>query len=151
MGWWGTDIMEGDTPLDLLGEFEDIVFGNLSEDEIDRLTDDQVLEMYKQQYPKLVWVIRQQKMDSTLWWANEEELLIATQVLGEFIVTNGFFMNEQDKDWFIQAGLDDPWAKENSERKTKMDAYVERIRSYVVGTPIDTTSRGLFESMSEIT
>lgn len=138
MGWWSTDIMGGDTPLD----FKDEIFGICKVDEFpevgkrNELTSDDMSS-------NLGDII------SMIEGARFGETYIGYQVLSVLMLQSGTAIPESLFPTLEDSCFMDEWAKESDERKESVDGLLAALRAYDNQTPIIVRSRGLFEVMAE--
>ena len=141
MGWWSTDIMGGDTPLD----WEDEFYGIASVDKFEGA------EKGKCNYiPKDILEKRQfgyaDLLDASI---NYMEPDIGYQVLAVMMMRAGASIDPVVKGKMVAAALGDQWAKEDSEREETIQGLVKALSQYDDKTPILIKSRGLFQVMAE--
>lgn len=139
MGWWSTNIMGGDTPLD----FEDEFFGickvekfpepgkmnELSKEDFANHLDKMLESIHKSQY--------------------EDTVNIGYQVLAVLMLKAGAFISADLQDFMMQACENDEWAQESDERKIETNGLFFALLSYDNEHPIVIKSKGLFEVMAE--
>lgn len=126
--------MGGDTPLDYEGEICDIA-GACTYEPGKELTKEKL-------EPVLPQVV--ERLESNKWGSEE----IGWQVLGVLAMQHGVELSDEIKSQIVDACLEDEWAQDDEERKSKVMALKEAIERYD-GTPIQITSKGLFEVMYE--
>lgn len=132
MGWWSTEIMGGDSPLDIEHEIKDLS-SNL---ENEKLT---------------IWLNENHEMLLEHFiktgWEGYEELVY--QVIGWLIVTNGGEFDETLKEKVLFYTINDSWAKEGEvERQINIDNFVNAINTYQ-GKPLVLKQTGLFEIINK--
>lgn len=137
MGWWSTDIMGGDTPLDFEDQFYDICKvnkypekgkrNNLSKEDLEN---------------NLTEIVN--FLDENRWGENH----IGGQVLAVLMMRAGASISDNLKAAMIEACEEDQWAKEDYERHETINGLISALNAYD-GTPIEIRSRGLFEVMEE--
>lgn len=137
MGWWSTDIMGGDTPLD----FEDEFFGicnvekfpegggmaSLTKEDITNHLDEIIASISKEKYDQG----------------------IGYQVLAVIMLKAGAPISSELKFEMVKACQDDEWAQEVEERQVSVLGLINALEAYDNKTPIKIKSRGLFEVMAE--
>lgn len=136
MGWWSTDIMGGDTPLDYKDAFYDIcgvdefpetgVRINLTREDIETHLNEMV-----------------EFLDKNKWGDSD----IGYQVLGVLLLRAGATINGDLRDFIMQACENDEWAAEDDRRLAATTNLFNAIRDYENGIPVRITSKGLFEVM----
>lgn len=137
MGWWSSDIMGGDTPLD----FEGLIYELLGVEMFteDPVNDDKIMltkEQLEKGQQKCLYRILRHKFD----------VEIGLQVLGYMMINVGAKMTEETK-INVLAGIDaDDWKEK--ERIDKMKAFRTIVENYDGSAPIEITSEGLFEAIS---
>lgn len=147
MGWWGTNVMEGDPPMDAECDILDFL-GDIHAERTDgeKIDDDgqaQLVQLLKEEGVASDVLARLKGMDG-----DEDDLRIAIQVLGEILICNGFPMPDDLRAAAIQAAKDDDWASEDDERRESMEAYAKRVADYN-GVAVEPVSRGLFDVIDE--
>jgi len=137
MGWWSTDILGGDTPLDWEDEFYGIAgvdkFDNAPKGRINYIPKD-ILEQKQFEYAE--------RLDSSEKWAEPE---IGYQVLAVMMMRAGASLDPEIKGKMVTAALGDEWAQEDSEREENIQGLVQALSQYDGKTPILIKSKGLFE------
>jgi hypothetical protein len=150
MGWWDTGIMGGDSPLDALVEYEEALEfrrednGDAGLYPLTQLANNDILrervrKMVNARFAYLL--IAHDKMVKE--WGCDED--VVTQVLATLIMACGAHLPAEFKKAAIAAGENDDWAKEDAERRAKMSSYLEAIRAYETGKPVQLKDHGLFE------
>ena len=141
MGWWSTDILGGDTPLDWEDEFYGISkvdkFDGAKKGKVNYIPKD-VLEQRQFEFSDL--------LDASI---NYMEPDIGYQVLAVMMMRAGASIDPVVKGKMVAAALGDQWAKEDSEREETIHGLVKALGQYDGQTPILIKSRGLFEVMAE--
>lgn len=141
MGWWSTDILGGDTPLDWEDEFYGIAgvdkFKDAPKGRINYIPKD-VLEQRQFEFSDL--------LDASI---NYMEPGIGYQVLAVMMMRAGASIDPVVKGKMVAAALGDQWAKEDSEREETIHGLVKALGQYDGKTPILIKSRGLFQVMEE--
>jgi hypothetical protein len=136
MGWWSTDIMGGDTPLDYKDAFFDICEVNEFPE------DDSRVELTKEDL--------EQNLTQILQFLNENkwgESSIGFQVLAVLMMKAGAKIDMPVKVRMLEAISTDEWAQEDEEREVAIKGLYEALSVYDGKTPIYIKSRGLFEVM----
>lgn len=141
MGWWSTDILGGDTPLDWEDEFYGIAgvdkFKDAPKGRINYIPKE-VLEKKQFEYSDL--------LDSADKWSESD---IGYQVLAVMMMRAGASIDIEVKGKMVAAALGDEWAREDSEREETMQGLLSALSQYDGQTPILIKSKGLFEVMAE--
>lgn len=144
MGWWATDILGGDTPLDYVCAIEDILG---------------VEDLYP--YSRLAG--RAGDLRARLDGGGLEQIFtslisrvgdgwdrsVATQVTAGLVMAVGAQLPEPYKAAAVVAGQRDEWAAEDSERKASIDAYLAALAEYAPPAPTVLTTTGLFEKIAQ--
>lgn len=134
MGWWSTDILGGDTPLDIICSIENSLPETVeidvnSEEEVDKirkhLTDNK----------KIVF-------ETVNKWEDEDGINL--QVLAFILIRYGVPITKEERQLFIDACKSDTWAETNSNRQAHINNLIETINNYK-DEPIMLTTTGLFE------
>lgn len=122
MGWWSATILGGDTPLDILGEFADILGvdneGGLS-------------ELYEYSFTKRN-LSKKANLDKLMVAAKEhDETSIAHQVLGVILMSTGSHIPTKLRIEIIQQAKQDEWYLENDdERVYFINDLINKITNY---------------------
>ena len=138
MGWWSTDIMGGDTPLD----FEDAIYDICKIEKFPesggmaKLTK----EDFKENLNEIV-----DFLDADKWGESN----IGYQVLAVLMLKAGAFISGDLQDFMMQACENDEWAQESEERAVATQGLFNALSQYDNETPIIIKSRGLFEVIAE--
>lgn len=118
MGWWSTNIMGGDTPLD----FEDEFFGICK------------VEMFpepgkRNELSKEDFV---NHLDEMLAYIHKDKSAynIGYQVLAVSMLKAGAFISADLQDFMMQACENDEWAQESDERKIATNGLFKALASY---------------------
>jgi len=135
MGWWSTDIMGGDTPLDFEDEIFDICKVEKFPDEGGRN------ELSKEDI--------EQNLGEILAMLEKSNDYIGYQVLSVLMMKTGARIPESLFSLLEDSCHLDEWAKESDERKESVDGLLAALRAYDNQNPIIVRSRGLFEVMAE--
>lgn len=140
MGWWGTDVMAGDTPLDQLGmiadtmdlEYQHSVSSRVSYLSSYKLTK----EVVEENLPKV--------MDSIAKIRDKDDRFISYQVFGVVIMEVGAEMRQDVKNQIAEAAALDIWAAGgDEERIAHMRSYLKMLETYD-GTPTPYEGKTLF-------
>jgi hypothetical protein len=138
MGWWSTDVLGGDPPLDAICVIEDKVgMGNLYPPA--SLSADERSALAK---------VLTEEVSSELFDEFTVDF-VSIQVLGVMIMASGGEMTDRVRAGVINAAGEDEWAKEDSERRAVMDQLTEAVSGYSSGVPTDTAHQGLFEVIAD--
>lgn len=141
MGWWGTGIMEGDSPLDEVGSLAAICRVEYSGPDLDADGDG--------------YMFTAKDLDS-----HQEALMnnannnsydgyITYQVWAYLVIKHGAEMTQAMKDCFLSACDEDEWAQEDEERQESITEFRKKIEQYE-GAPVDPKqNKGLFEAYAE--
>ena len=142
MGWWGTGIMEGDSPLDEVGNLAAICKVEYSgpDDDADGDGYSFTSDALNKHQNELMENADQNKYDG----------YITYQVWAYLVMKHGAEMTRLMKNCFLSACEEDEWAQEDEERKESIDEFKEKIEQYS-GTSVDPKqNKGLFEAWAEI-
>jgi hypothetical protein len=145
MGWWGSGILEGDTPLDYLAEIEKIL----------GVSDLYPLEGWDDKKRARVLIAVEKLTDFDLGKicaGRRYESEVFVQTLACVIMASGAPMSKVFRDAAVKAGSDDGWMKEEgseSSRGTSIRNFMGAIREYEDGKPTVIDSKGLFQSIGE--
>jgi hypothetical protein len=144
MGWWSTDVLGGDPPLDMLGVIED----QLGVSDLYPLA-----ALSEAQRTELVAVLDPRTVDALV-----VELAgaagdngIGLQVLAAVVMAAGAAMGETLREAALRAARDDEWASEDEERRESMDDLAKAAREYQDGEPVVLAHTGLFEKIRQAT
>jgi hypothetical protein len=140
MGWWSTDIMGGDSPLDA----KDEIFGICHVEEFPE-TGTQVSltkEDISNNLPKILEYVRSQANNPYY-----DEKAIAYQVLGVLMMKAGAEISPELKTEILEASDTDSWSETNDDRARTVQNFHKAIEAYDNVNPVLITSRGLFETM----
>ena len=159
MGWWGCDIMEGDTPLDCRGDLVDYLLGDERVAELESLDDDG-MDTYEQIHNEAYDALKCPVNSTTAMLSIKDGVLcgynpdIALQVLGEMIMVSGHPFPKQVREACIAAAQKEidtsekGWRTEGVRQKC-LTAYIGRVRAYKNGEAVEPSSKGLFVTMTE--
>lgn len=142
MGWWSATIMGGDTPLDFVGTFHDIL--KLKYDSGKNKFTKKNMEAG---IDKLVAYLMTKK--NSHWYCDEKN--VGFQVLGVQMMECGARMSPELKEKIIQACDEDRWAhsnnSDNDDRKKIIDSFRTAILNYS-GKKAKTPYESVFEKMA---
>lgn len=138
MGWWSTDIMGGDSPLDWEGDFYDVCGVDMWIGNKQKPLTKEILE---KNISAMVSKVENEKY--------AEDRNIGFQVIGVLLMKSGSVIDPTLKKKITQACKDDEWAKEDDERKASVNSFMEKLKEYKGETPVVIKSKGLFEVMAE--
>jgi hypothetical protein len=145
MGWWNTSVLGGDQPLDTICELEDI----LGVDELYPLED---IDDLKRKRVQRNW--DWEKVSDWLFGEKEEDgnyivNFIDAQVTACVGIACGVEFTDYHKEFFSEMIDEDPWAKEDEERKQSMNELKEALLAYEDGVPTFVENKGCIESLIE--
>ncbi len=159
MGWWGYDIMEGDTPLDCQGDIIDFLADPDLVAAVDNADDwmaatDKVEEsgFNALQFPVNSTAAMLAIQDGELCSYDKD---IAMQVLGEMIMCSGHPFPQPIRAACVASAEnelqydDKGWRDEGEGRETCLRNYIKRVWAYVDGEAIEPTSEGLFAKIGQ--
>jgi len=138
MGWWSTDIMGGDTPLDFEDTFYDICG-------VEKFPEGGGMAPLTKADLETNLNKIMDFLDADKWGESN----IGYQVLAVTMLKAGAFISGDLQDFMMQACENDEWAKESDERKIATDGLFNALASYDNEHPIIIKSKGLFEVMAE--
>jgi len=141
MGWWSTDIMGGDSPLDVKDEIFGICEVNEFPDEGPAVK--LKAKDFEEKGPQILEMLR--KLKNNQYY---DDHAIGFQVLGVLMMEAGAPISEELKAEILEASGRDSWAASNIERGVKIESFQRAIREYD-GTPRVIKSKGLFEVIGE--
>ena len=133
MGWWSTDIIGGDTPMDYEDLFKEIIADNY-------LTNDDITA---EQFENMDEVFANGKIESLD--LEKDYRSIAYQVLAVMAMRVGAKISQKLKILMIGNIKQDEWQYENSERRAVIEDLLDTLATYDARHPVKVTSRGLFE------
>lgn len=154
MGWWSTDIMGGDSPLDWQGVLYDkLDIPYFDEEHTNVGTHDGVSEIKPEEMNRKVQNnLIQYILDSTQAsfdkWGECNSRSIGMQVLSLMIMKSGAKMTKKNKNELSKWIRIDEWATEDHERKDHIDDLLYTIHKYD-GTPMYYKGKGLFQTIGE--
>lgn len=143
MGWWGCEVLSGDSPLDELGNIAD-------EMAVEYGDGFSALGSYLNAYPFTKEIV-EKHLDRLVAKANVSEWdgQISLQVLGTIAMAVGATIAESKLEKILEAVDKDDWAAEgDTERQEKMDAFAKQLKAYN-GERIAADSKGLMETIYE--
>jgi hypothetical protein len=135
MGWWSTDILGGDTPLDYKDQFYDICEIDAFSEEGEVKTSAHVLEEH---------------LDEILAFLDKDEwgeAGIGYQVLAVLMMEAGANISKDLRFEMVNACNEDEWAKGDEDRQRSILGLLNALEVYDNQTPIKINSKGLFEVM----
>lgn len=159
MGWWGYDIMEGDSPLDCEGEIKDFLADRALVESTEHDGENWMAAMDAVSESAYEALKVEASVLNVFAALTSDELCdyepaIGMQVLGEMIMYSGGVFPVAVRCACIVAATeeleqgDDGW-REKGERAKCLRAYILRVNNYVDGTPYEPTSQGLFAKIGE--
>lgn len=159
MGWWGYDVMEGDTPLDCQGDIIDY----LADPELVAAVDtaDDWMKATDAVGESGVAALQNETNVRNVYRAIQDGELcsydanIAMQVLGEMVMCSGGAFPQAARAACVAAAEaeieygDKGWRTEG-EREKCLRAYIARVWAYVDGVAYEPTSEGLFAKFEQL-
>lgn len=148
MGWWSASILGGDTPLDFLGDFADIVGVGNRDDE-----DEGLSELYGYNFSKEI-LNDSTNLSKMLSYADKrrgsEYQSIAYQVLAVILMATGANISQTLKNKISSHSKKDEWyLSKDPERVAYIEQLIGSVELYKNGLPIILQSEGLFEKISQ--
>jgi hypothetical protein len=140
MGWWSTDIMGGDTPLDF--ESELYHHAGVKQFDEDCNSPDLTAEDIARALPAYLSEVAEK-------YEIAEDRPVALQVLAYFMMKTGCPISEELKARFHQAADDDEWASEDEERFRVMQEFKAALDSHQPGQSLTLPTKGLFQTIFE--
>jgi hypothetical protein len=137
MGWWSTDILGGDTPLD----FEDAIYGICETDKFPE--GGGIASLTRQSIETSLGEIVSMIEDAG------DDANIGYQVLAVLMLKAGAAIPESLFSRMEDACHTDEWAQENEERRETVQGLLGALQAYDNSTPIVIRSRGLFEVIAQ--
>lgn len=147
MGWWGYNIMEGDTPLDCEGDIKDFLVDAL-------VAAEDTAEDWEAAYNALKM---EENVARVMFAIQDGELCsydqdIAMQVLGEMVMCSGGVFPQAVRAACVAAAeaeieYDEGGWKEEGARLKCLKAYIERVWAYKDGEAVEPSSAGLFATI----
>lgn len=158
MGWWGYNIMEGDTPLDCQGDIVDFLADPQLVENADNNIPDWETAYDAVQESGYEALKVEDNVIKTMFAIQDGELCsydpnIAMQVLGEMIVCSGGQFPQAVRAACVAAAeaeieYDEGGWKEEGARVKALQEYIKRVWAYN-GEAIEPTSKGLFATIAE--
>lgn len=147
MGWWSTDIMGGDTPLD----FKSAILDQIGLDEF-KAKPEQIRKAFDSLDEKTLREVIPAIVNE--WGCGDpggdfykNEVSIGFQVLAVLMMESGARISPGIQGLMDVRIMDDDWAKEDDERKGKIKHLLQTLRSYS-GEPVEVKSKGLLEVLA---
>lgn len=146
MGWWSTDILGGDSPLDWKSElynkidiqYEDnFGYRTLKPNDMSNRTQNNLIQY--------VLESTQKSFDE---WGECDSRSIAMQVIALMVIESGAKITKKNKKELSKWIKLDDWATEDDERKDNIDDLLSIIKQYD-GTPMKYQGKGLFQTLVE--
>jgi hypothetical protein len=134
MGWWSTDIMGGDTPLDYRYNIYEMV-GISDYYDVSR-------EVKKEKLKSLIPLIE----NETIFKDDDYIPVIGFQVLAVELMDNEVSISDKAKKVLIRNIKKDDW--NDKERIKTINALVDKVKNYT-GERIIVKSKGLFEVIND--
>lgn len=141
MGWWSTDIMGGDTPLDIECFIYDIL-------EVQQFVGDTKTGLTKEHFADPYEIIQKIGQMDDGYWLKGDDGNIFYQVLGVLMMKAGAPIETALKAKMINAAHKDEWADEDEERKQRMSSFVDALNRYDGTEPFVIKSAGLFDRIN---
>lgn len=154
MGWWSTDILGGDSPLDWQGVLYDkLDIPYFDEDHTNVGTHDGISEIRPKEMSRttqnnLIQYILDSTQESYDKYGGSDSRSIGMQVLAIMILKSGAKMTKKNKNELIKWIKLDEWATEDHERKNHIDELLFAIEKYD-GMPMYYKGKGLFQTIFE--
>ncbi len=154
MGWWSTDIMGGDSPLDWQGALYDkLGIPYFDEEHTNVGTHDGVSEIKPEEMNtkvqnNLIQYILDSTQETYEKYGECDSRSIGMQVLSLMILKSGAKMTKKNKKELTKWVKKDEWASEEFERQEHIDGLVEAINMYD-GIPMKYQGQGLFQKIAE--
>lgn len=140
MGWFGTDVFGGDTPMDELNTIEDVI-GVENLYPVDAIEDkDKVADGLMRHKAVLL-----QELNNKKGW----EQSIAIQVLAATFMAVGAPFPAGLRVRAINAAKNDEWGREDSERFADMNDFAVAVQNYDNKTPTVLNHEGLFQKIAK--
>jgi hypothetical protein len=155
MGWWSTDLMGGDSPLDWQGALYDkLGIPYFDEDHTNVGTHDGVSEIKSEEMNRtmqnnLIQYVLDSTQKSFEKYGECDSRSIGMQVLAIMILKSGAKMTKKNKKELSKWIKLDEWATEDYERKNHIEDLLYTIEKYD-GTPMRYIGKGLFENIAEV-
>jgi len=137
MGWWSTDILGGDTPLDYEEDIKEIISGGY-------LTDKDITA---EQFENMDEVFVNNKIDTIA--QTKDEKSIAYQVLAVIGMRVGARISMQLKILMLSHIRQDEWQHEDYDRRVIIENLMNTLKTYDGTAPVKINSKGLLEVYAE--
>jgi len=146
MGWWSTDILGGDSPLDWKSalynkidiQYEDnFGYRTLKPNDMSNKTQNNLIQY--------VLESTQKSFDE---WGECDSRSIAMQVIALMVIESGAKVTKKNKKELSKWIKLDDWATEDDERKDNIDDLLSVIKEYD-STPMIYQGKGLFQKLAE--
>lgn len=157
MGWWSTDVLGGDPPLDILANLEQVL-GLEAEngsggvlyplDQLDPAQRDKARAAFEAQPDAFV---SYNFLAEQISGGYQPDYWIAVQVMASVAMAVGARMGDNLKALALRAADQDPWMADQPgdfERAESIQAYRQAVSDYT-GTPVVLRHTGLFEAIAE--
>jgi len=135
MGWWSTQIMGGDAPLDIEAEIFDFIHQSLF-DENNSMEVKNSLDL------------QQEELFNFLFQMEDEEVSIALQVMAFEMMKYGCNIKPEIKSRLLEAIKKDDWATSDRERHDVILDFVKQLEEYN-NEPTITPQIGLLQTITE--
>ena len=156
MGWWSATILGGDTPMDYVGDMEDIAkVGTYDYDK----DEDIVIplrvrrERLKKALPELIKYCEERL--GGRYGGDKEDQDIAYQVLGVLLISNGAELPRKLQTRILKAIREDAWANgkgsDSKERQFYIRSFERQIQRYPAAgaRPRQVAAEGLFDAFEK--
>ena len=146
MGWWGTSIMDGDSPLDI----EDALYESMGVDKWPKDSEpgDKTPELPDETF-ELTHIVN--FLSANPWIKNGngyDDLNIFYQVIGYHMLERGMKIDKYLQEKIIEACDDDYWSKYDNERYQQIQGFKKYIEENK-GEKVKLSSKGLLEKLFE--
>ena len=138
MGWWSTDILGGDTPLDWEEDIKEIISGGY-------LTNNDVTA---EQFENMDEVFVNNKIGSIAQLRMYDKS-IAYQVLAVIGMRGGAGISMQLKILMLSHIRQDEWQHEDEDRRAVIENLMNTLKTYDGTVPVKINSKGLLEVYAE--
>lgn len=157
MGWWATDVLGGDAPLDVLANLERVLGLEAEDgsgsalyplDQLDPAQRDKARVAFEAQPDAFV---SYNFLAEQISGGYQPDYWIAVQVMATVVMAVGARMSDHLKALALRAADNDPWLAnqpDDFERAESIQAYRQAVSDYV-GTPVVLGHQGLFEVIAE--
>ena len=132
MGWWSSDIMGGDTPLDCKSILYEIVG-------VDQFSNKKLKASHFSTEAITQYLEKSEEIDDTINY----------QVLGVLMMGAKAPIDESLKTSIIDACENDEWGNEDEERKSKLNEFIDQLKKYDGTSQVIIKSKGLFQTIAE--